>query len=533
MIAAPRPEGAAADPRAERRARPGQPRLRAAGRRGRLRRLADARCPPGAAAVHIGNPVRAAVLGAAGATYLAPGDCRWRSLVIGGSQGAGLFARVVPAALALLAPELRAPAAAGAAGAARGHGPRAATPTPSSGVAAELRGFFDDVPERLAEATLVISRAGAGSIADITVIGRPAILIPYAAATDDHQAANAARAGRGRRRLHDPRGGADAPRRSRGTSPRSCRTPRAPRRWPRRAARRAARTRRDATGGAGRGPRPRDRTERHERTDPRCPHDIGRDPLHRHRRHRHVGHRRGAAEPRLHRAGLGPEGEPDHRAAGGARARAVFIGQKAENLEGAEVVVISSAIKPGNPELDAARARNLPVVRRAEMLAELMRLKSNVAVAGTHGKTTTTSMVAALLDGGGMDPTVINGGVIHAYGSNARIGAGRVDGGRGRRERRHASTSCRRPSRSSPTSTPSTSTTTATSTRSRPRSTPSCRTSRSTASRSAASTTPRCRRWSAASPTAASRTYGFSPQADVQAQEPRVRERRRRASTWR
>ncbi|MCF6271922.1 MAG: UDP-N-acetylmuramate--L-alanine ligase [Rhodobacteraceae bacterium] len=102
----------------------------------------------------------------------------------------------------------------------------------------------------------------------------------------------------------------------------------------------------------------------------------------------------------------------------------IFIGQKAENLEGAEVIVISTAIKPGNAELDAARARGLPVVRRAEMLAELMRLKSNVAVAGTHGKTTTTSMVAALLDGGGMDPTVINGGIIHAYGSNARMGSG-------------------------------------------------------------------------------------------------------------
>ncbi len=102
----------------------------------------------------------------------------------------------------------------------------------------------------------------------------------------------------------------------------------------------------------------------------------------------------------------------------------VFIGQKAENLEGAEVIVVSTAIKPGNAELDAARARGLPVVRRAEMLAELMRLKSNVAVAGTHGKTTTTSMVAALLDGGGMDPTVINGGIIHAYGSNARMGSG-------------------------------------------------------------------------------------------------------------
>jgi len=100
----------------------------------------------------------------------------------------------------------------------------------------------------------------------------------------------------------------------------------------------------------------------------------------------------------------------------------VFVGQKAENLQGAEVVVISSAIKPGNPELDAARLNGLPVVRRAEMLAELMRLKSNVAVAGTHGKTTTTSMVAALLDGGGIDPTVINGGIIHAYGSNARMG---------------------------------------------------------------------------------------------------------------
>ncbi len=111
----------------------------------------------------------------------------------------------------------------------------------------------------------------------------------------------------------------------------------------------------------------------------------------------------------------------DRLAAKGAR---IFIGQAAENLDGAEVVVVSSAIKKGNPELDVARARNLPVVRRAEMLAELMRLKSNVAVAGTHGKTTTTSMVAALLDAGGMDPTVVNGGIIHAYGSNARIGAG-------------------------------------------------------------------------------------------------------------
>ncbi len=102
----------------------------------------------------------------------------------------------------------------------------------------------------------------------------------------------------------------------------------------------------------------------------------------------------------------------------------IAIGHAAENLAGAQVVVISSAIKRDNPELIAARAQRLPVVRRAEMLAELMRFKSCVAIAGTHGKTTTTSIVAALLDAGGFDPTVINGGIINAYGTNARLGAG-------------------------------------------------------------------------------------------------------------
>ncbi|MHA6325448.1 UDP-N-acetylmuramate--L-alanine ligase [Roseivivax sp. CAU 1753] len=102
----------------------------------------------------------------------------------------------------------------------------------------------------------------------------------------------------------------------------------------------------------------------------------------------------------------------------------IYVGQNAKNLADAEVVVISSAIKPGNVELDAARLKGLPIVRRAEMLAELMRLKSNIAVAGTHGKTTTTTLVAELLVAGGIDPTVINGGIIHAYGSNARMGQG-------------------------------------------------------------------------------------------------------------
>src|SRR5476651_1021210 len=102
----------------------------------------------------------------------------------------------------------------------------------------------------------------------------------------------------------------------------------------------------------------------------------------------------------------------------------VAIGHHSENIDGADVVVVSSAIKRDNPELAAARAKRLPVVRRAEMLAELMRLKSCVAIAGTHGKTTTTSLVAALLDAGNFDPTVINGGIINAYGTNARLGSG-------------------------------------------------------------------------------------------------------------
>ena len=102
----------------------------------------------------------------------------------------------------------------------------------------------------------------------------------------------------------------------------------------------------------------------------------------------------------------------------------IKIGHNKNNLMNVAVVVISSAINSDNPELNYARSTGLPVVRRAEMLAELMRMKSNVAIAGTHGKTTTTTLVATLLDEGGFDPTVINGGIIHAYGSNARAGAG-------------------------------------------------------------------------------------------------------------
>lgn len=103
----------------------------------------------------------------------------------------------------------------------------------------------------------------------------------------------------------------------------------------------------------------------------------------------------------------------------------IYIGQKAEQVHGTGAIVVSTAIPQDNVELVEARALAIPVVRRAEMLAELMRLKWAVAVGGTHGKTTTTSMVAALLDGGELDPTVINGGIINAYGANAKLGEGK------------------------------------------------------------------------------------------------------------
>ncbi|HTX50442.1 MAG TPA: UDP-N-acetylmuramate--L-alanine ligase [Caulobacteraceae bacterium] len=102
----------------------------------------------------------------------------------------------------------------------------------------------------------------------------------------------------------------------------------------------------------------------------------------------------------------------------------IFVGHDAAHIEGASAVVYTSAVKAENPELAAARGRRIPLVRRAEMLAELMRLQHSVAVGGTHGKTTTTSMIAAILDAAGFDPTVVNGGIINAYGANAKVGEG-------------------------------------------------------------------------------------------------------------
>ncbi len=165
--------------------------------------------PDGISATHTGNPVRGAVLERAGAPYAAPGEGALNLLVIGGSQGARVLSDVVPAAIAALPDDLRK----------RLHishqaraedGQRVTEAYRAAGVAAEVQPFFADVPERIADAQLVISRAGASSIADITVIGRPAILIPYAVAAGDHQTANArALSGAGAAKLC-PESGLDA-----------------------------------------------------------------------------------------------------------------------------------------------------------------------------------------------------------------------------------------------------------------------------------------------------------------------------------
>jgi UDP-N-acetylmuramate--alanine ligase len=130
----------------------------------------------------------------------------------------------------------------------------------------------------------------------------------------------------------------------------------------------------------------------------------------------------------MHNLGYKVQGSDVTESANVKRLRAmgirIAVGHAAENLKDAHVVVYSSAVKAGNVEFEEARRLNLPLVRRAEMLAEIMRLKSCVAIAGTNGKTTTTTMVAALLDAGGLDPTVVNGGIINAYGTNARLGDG-------------------------------------------------------------------------------------------------------------
>src|SRR5262247_2354128 len=131
----------------------------------------------------------------------------------------------------------------------------------------------------------------------------------------------------------------------------------------------------------------------------------------------------------LHAKGYTVQGSDQKDSANVRRLRAkgirVFVGHDPVNLVGAKFVVMSTAVKGGNPELEAARKRGLPIIRRAEMLAELMRLYATVSVTGSHGKTTTTSLIAHIFNVAGLDPTVITGGIVNDWGSNARLGDGR------------------------------------------------------------------------------------------------------------
>ena len=220
--------------------------------------------------------------------------------------------------------------------------------------------------------------------------------------------------------------------------------------------RRSARAHGHGGAGASRGPTPRASSstapwswrvvgsgERHDRPPPlvrsraRGELDAGADAagaFRRHRRHRHERHRRTARQSRVRGHGFGREGI-------GCDARLaqlgveVQLGHDAAHVGAADVVVVSSAIAGTNPEIVEARRRRIPVIPRAEMLAELMRLRYGIAIAGAHGKTTTTSMVALVLERAGLDPTAVIGGRLSAFGSNARLGQGAVDGRRGGRER--------------------------------------------------------------------------------------------------
>ena len=319
-------------------------------------------------------------------------------------------------------------------------------------VSAEVAPFFTDLPARIAAAHLVVSRSGASTVAELAAIGRPAILVPLPHALDQDQPANAAVLEAGRRRnpaapgrLHaGPAGRRDH-----------------------RACHRAAKARRN-----GRRRQVAGRIDAAERlADLVLAYDgkgmIPKKPLPLAQAQAAVTGFRNPAKARImlrQIRGAGPRMKlprdigPIHFVGIGGIGMSgiaevlVNLGYTVQGSDaadsanvkrlrdkGAKVVdrprraAISatprwwwsrSAIKRDNPELVAARAKRLPVVRRAEMLAELMRLKRCVAIAGTHGKTTTTSLVAALLDAGGFDPTVINGGIINAYGTNARLGAG-------------------------------------------------------------------------------------------------------------
>jgi UDP-N-acetylmuramate--alanine ligase len=387
------------------------------------------RVPEIAATVVTGNPVRPAIAALAGAAYAPPGDMV-NLLVLGGSLGARVFSDVVPPALATLPEHLRARLSV-----VQQCRPedldRVRGTYAQAGIAAELAAFFPDVADRLARAHLVIARAGASTVAELAVAGRPSILVPLPGAIDDHQAANA-------RALSDARGASVIA--QTGFTPPVLAEHltlllKAPDMLAHAALAARLVARADATA------RLADLVEDLMRKNTPPPLEGG-EVFFSRRAHMRalplsigtihfvgiggIG-MSGIAEV-LHNLGYSVQGSDIADSANVKRLRdagiPVAVGHDAANLGAAQVVVVSSAVKRDNPEIAAARTKLIPVVRRAEMLAELMRLRWSIAVGGTHGKTTTTSLVAAVLEAAKLDPTVINGGIINAYGTNTRLGAG-------------------------------------------------------------------------------------------------------------
>ena len=362
----------------------------------------------------VGNPVRADIAALPSpAERFAGRTGRTRLLVFGGSQGAQRLNAAVPQALSRLDPARR-PEVKHQAGARGIEAARAAYQ--ELAVEAEVLPFIDDMAAAYAWADLALCRAGAMTIAELQAAGLGALLVPFA--------------GRHRRSPDQERRG-DGTRRRRPRAARARAEPRAAERGPRRADGRSRAPARDGARGAW-------GTQRRCGGAPRrsVRGGGGESGMNDRMRRIHIIHfvgiggsgMGGIAEVLLNLgyevqgSDLRSNAVTERLARLGAR---IFLGHAAEHLGKADVVVVSSAVDRANPELAAALAGRVPVVPRAEMLGELMRFRYSIAVAGTHGKTTTTSLVASILAEGGLDPTFVIGGRLQSADSNARLGAGR------------------------------------------------------------------------------------------------------------
>ena len=381
-----------------------------------------------------GNPVRDQVVDWATQSYQPPHrGGPFSLLVFGGSQGARYFADAVPPAVALLPDAIKATLFV-VQQCREEDLQRVEAAYEAANVRAHLATFFANLPDEMAKAHLVIGRSGASTVAELAVMGRPAILVPLPHAIDNDQLQNA-------RRLAES-GGAWCMEQKDLTpdilGQAIARLLAAPETLMQAATAAKAQGRPDAVSrladlveeliGRRHAKRVRfgDRavcTPARERRRMQMPLNIG--PV-------HIlgigGIGMSAIAEIMHAKGYTVQGSDQKESANVKRLRAkgirVFVGHDPINLVGARYVVISTAVKTGNPELEAARAKGLPIIRRAEMLAELMRLYATVSVTGTHGKTTTTSLIAHVFNACGLDPTVITGGIINDWGSNARRGEG-------------------------------------------------------------------------------------------------------------